>query len=561
MSTSTRSQATSTSSSSAAATTSALTCTAGGLRFRDGQRYTEDGLTYVIHCSQDNSQSSYEAQSISSGGFSKCFSLCRGSSECQGFTYSGTDFGTCYLKSREGQYSPAVSTIVSAFLVGKRPVVETTGSSTITLSHSSTPISAAPSTKPTGSSFNCRAVGTTDGQYTPYTDSNGVSYETYCKNEIGGFDLSAAAAPSFGDCFPLCDNLPGCAGFAWLQDDGPGNCYFKSDFNGRSTLGSSRADVAIMVNRNGYNAPTKSSGAPAQPTGSSTPGGCSDLDASQFPGYTTECKTDRRGGDFRAVQAQSFSACYPLCDQFGECIGFSYLGGKGPGTCYLKSNLVAPTANANVDTAYKKGADAPGASQGAGGGDGPAATGGGAQGGSASGTVSATAGAGPGSTSSAAPEPTYSDAPEATESFPPDTTESDTPSATSSGTPNGAGTPGKRSCDQFGGKTFMGYTLECDTDRDGGNLKAVGAGTFEQCFGICNGTSGCVGFAWTGDSGPGTCYLKSTLVTTNSNPAVDVAYKTDALPGGSNGSGQAARSMTTSSAPSTMSTMARTASA
>lgn len=28
------------------------------------------------------------------------------------------------------------------------------------------------------------------------------------------------------------------------------------------------------------------------------------------------------------------------------------MGGTGAGTCYLKNNLVAPNANANVDTAY-----------------------------------------------------------------------------------------------------------------------------------------------------------------------------------------------------------------
>ena len=176
-----------------------------------------------------------------------------------------------------------------------------------------------------------------------------------------------------------------------------------------------------------------------------------------------ECKTDRRGGDLLAAVSKSFQGCFDICEELEECIGFSYSGGSGPGTCYLKKDLEDASENANIDTAYK-------------------------------------------------------------------TSEGPSPSGSASGsTPSSTAAPGKRSCRNLG-QNFKGYTVECGTDHYGGDAKAVNAGSFEECFGICDAQSGCVGFAYTGGSGSGTCYTKSVITLGTKNSGVDFAYKPGTLP-------------------------------
>ncbi|KAK5121931.1 hypothetical protein LTR85_004503 [Meristemomyces frigidus] len=119
--------------SSTASTTSSAsssTCTAGGVSDPNGPYVDSNGVNYVIHCSQDNSQGSYGNTyppslrptfvGVNSGGFAQCFAACDASSGCIGFTYSGGDSGNCYLKTAEGTYSSAGSNIVSAFRLCKR---------------------------------------------------------------------------------------------------------------------------------------------------------------------------------------------------------------------------------------------------------------------------------------------------------------------------------------------------------------------------------------------------------------------------------------------------------
>ncbi|KAM3417108.1 hypothetical protein BST61_g8684 [Cercospora zeina] len=70
-------------------------------------------------------------------------------------------------------------------------------------------------------------------------------------------------------------------------------------------------------------------------------------------GYTTECNTDRRGGDLSNEPASSFSACFPLCDALAECVGFSYIGGSGSGVCFFKSAIQPASDSDSVDSAFK----------------------------------------------------------------------------------------------------------------------------------------------------------------------------------------------------------------
>ena len=61
---------------------------------------------------------------------------------------------------------------------------------------------------------------------------------------------------------------------------------------------------------------------------------------------------DRGGGDLQANSSSSFQGCFPICDATAGCVGFSYTGGNGAGTCYLKSTLNVPSTNNFVDSAY-----------------------------------------------------------------------------------------------------------------------------------------------------------------------------------------------------------------
>lgn len=49
------------------------------------------------------------------------------------------------------------------------------------------------------------------------------------------------------------------------------------------------------------------------------------------------------------------------------------------------------------------------------------------------------------------------------------------------------------------------YDTECGTDHNGGDLSNAHSESFGGCFGICDKTVGCIGFAYVGGSGSGTC--------------------------------------------------------
>ncbi|KAJ9631668.1 hypothetical protein H2203_000067 [Taxawa tesnikishii (nom. ined.)] len=52
----------------------------------------------------DSSADSSDAVSVVSGGFSGCFAACDNDSSCAGFSFVGSDNGTCHLKSQIGDY-------------------------------------------------------------------------------------------------------------------------------------------------------------------------------------------------------------------------------------------------------------------------------------------------------------------------------------------------------------------------------------------------------------------------------------------------------------------------
>lgn len=73
-------------------------------------------------------------------------------------------------------------------------------------------------------------------------------------------------------------------------------------------------------------------------------------------GLTSITDTDHGGNDLSASSANSFDDCFPICNQTNGCVGFSFTGGDGPGTCYLKSAIGSGSSNDGVDSAYIEGA-------------------------------------------------------------------------------------------------------------------------------------------------------------------------------------------------------------
>jgi hypothetical protein len=73
------------------------------------------GISYLIFCSTDSSDSSFRTVPVYSGGYSSCFGACDSTQGCRGFTFVGEQTGNCYLKSKPGTFSSAGGNFVSAF--------------------------------------------------------------------------------------------------------------------------------------------------------------------------------------------------------------------------------------------------------------------------------------------------------------------------------------------------------------------------------------------------------------------------------------------------------------
>lgn len=79
--------------------------------------------------------------------------------------------------------------------------------------------------------------------------------------------------------------------------------------------------------------------------------GCSYVDGSRT--LTLSCGMDFYGGDFANQYTESLEACTQACAASTECLAASFVGGKGAGTCYLKSLKNDGSVNDNVDGTLK----------------------------------------------------------------------------------------------------------------------------------------------------------------------------------------------------------------
>lgn len=203
-----------------------------------------------------------------------------------------------------------------------------------------------------------------------YVSPNSMSdYELSCNTDHYGGDLEHVGSDSFLGCSGVCDANPDCIGYAYT----PGNCYLKRTFTQQEV--STNVDFAINVQRNQtarpYQEPAKAASAEGScgfydnsdrplrgdiPQDMPSPVAKSDATLPQRPvgaEYKFNCGTDHPGGDIGAVGAKTFDGCVGLCDVTDGCIGFAWLGGNGPGTCYLKGTITSGETNSKVDFASK----------------------------------------------------------------------------------------------------------------------------------------------------------------------------------------------------------------
>ncbi|EME42990.1 hypothetical protein DOTSEDRAFT_106389, partial [Dothistroma septosporum NZE10] len=201
---------------------------------------------------------------------------------------------------------------------------------------------------------------------------------------------------------------------------------------------------------------------------------------SQFNGFKIACNTDAPGSDIGTVSATSFADCIGRCTAFVGCSSFSFVGGNGAGTCYLKNRYVPSASNpSNADSGFISDPSQASRTQ----------------------TPSAPASAVTSFFSSAAALTTL-------------------PVVLLAPTNVAA------SCQQLGNGSQAGqYTNRCGTDAIGGDFMNIQADSFAGCGPLCDAQPQCIGYAYVGGNGPGTCYLKSTQEPASTNSNVDIAFK------------------------------------
>jgi hypothetical protein len=178
-------------------------------------------------------------------------------------------------------------------------------------------------------------------------------YKLACNTDHYGGDLDHVGSQSFLGCSGVCDSNPDCIGYAYT----PGNCWLKKTYTRKEV--STDVDFALNIKRNLTAAPHMDPPKPKPATGS-----CGYYDDRDFPlgskdasappsEYQYKCGRDHPQGDIGVVGAKTFDSCVGFCDTTKDCIGFAWVGGNGPGTCYLKGRITPGEANSNVDFASK----------------------------------------------------------------------------------------------------------------------------------------------------------------------------------------------------------------
>lgn len=217
--------------------------------------------------------------------------------------------------------------------------------------------------------------------------------------------------------------------------------------------------------------------------------------------YIVRCARDSTGNvlSSQIVMWGGFATCFNVCERTKNCAGFTYVGSRDSGTCYLKSSLGGyPASTDDLVTCEKSPDKEPGRDP------------------EPLPSSSWTSVEPPRTTSSS----WYSEA---------STTRSDlnTFSPTDVSTTAPAPTPSANECQQavkqygevYRGGSGSAYQLSCGTDHYGGDLNDAGSSSFIGCVAVCDSKPDCIGYAYT----PGNCWLKNYLTAKEVNSGVDFA--------------------------------------
>ena len=379
------------------------TCVSNGNLYHSGTSYLMFGNSYFVHCGKDSTGQVLHSLTVPGGGFSDCSRTCGIMDECGGFSFiGGIEDGACYFKTGLGDLTHAFGDAVSCSLdpdgngVHPEPVPasypgsDSYGSTSLTASapaassyvsgNTGSPSSASAVSSPSLSlsAYTSPLASPTAAAPTPpaldqcqqtvkesgniYRGGNGSPYELECGKDHYGDDLTAAGSYTFLGCINICNANPECIGYSYLG----GVCYLKKYL---TALNSNPAvNFALNLDRNSTAKPPPSSTSAAATSPKATaipepvPGSCGYIAANGIKTYTNgdniqyiiECDTDHNGGDIGTVGTKDFVGCMYACNKKDMCIAFSWVGGNGPGTCYLKGTITGIEHDVDIDYAYKK---------------------------------------------------------------------------------------------------------------------------------------------------------------------------------------------------------------
>ncbi|KAJ4992333.1 hypothetical protein SVAN01_02042 [Stagonosporopsis vannaccii] len=189
---------------------------------------------------------------------------------------------------------------------------------------------------------------------------NGVTLQVGCGTDYYGGDLrrsqvfcSQTSQPRYvltiagfttGGLYERLLMTTGCVAASYVGN----NCYIK---NIRNT-GHADANVIGIAVTAGQQQPSASSGQQTCPASFACPENDGCLYTAGSRTLRLSCGVDFYGGDTHSYLTESLQACTQSCASDTDCIAASFLGGPGPGRCYLKGTRNDADFNDNVNAVY-----------------------------------------------------------------------------------------------------------------------------------------------------------------------------------------------------------------
>ncbi|CAJ2507225.1 Uu.00g084110.m01.CDS01 [Anthostomella pinea] len=177
--------------------------------------------------------------------------------------------------------------------------------------------------------------------------SNGKSFVIECNTDHADGDLTSMTVEvnNLQQCIDNCALNSACVDVSLSGT----SCYLKSSLGAAVSNG---VWGARLLPSTTTTTTTSTSSASASASGQpclALPSAYTDVNGGT---YKVSCSYDYYGNDLKAVSANRFSNCFAACFQTTGCVAFSYVGGSGAGTCYLKSSIGnGGGSNSGVDAA------------------------------------------------------------------------------------------------------------------------------------------------------------------------------------------------------------------